>query len=62
MVVLRVAYYRSIQILYYSLLVALNQNNIILSRLCSWYIWRMVELPFNTYYFLKSLINVLQFK
>ena len=29
MVVLRVAYYRSIQILYYSLLVALNQNNII---------------------------------
>ena len=62
MVVLRVAYYRSIQVLYYSLLVALNQNNIILSRLCSWYIWRMVELSFDTCYFIKLLINLLQFK
>ena len=53
MVVLRVAYYRSIQILYYSLLVALNQNNIILSRLCSWHIWRMVKLFFDTCYFVK---------
>ena len=61
MMVLRVACYRTVWILHYSL-VARYQNNIILFLLCSWYIWRMVELSFDTCYFIKLLINLLQFK
>ena len=43
MMVLRVACYRTVWILHYSL-VARYQNNIILSLLYSWYICRIVEL------------------
>jgi len=52
-VVLGVAYYQPNWILLHSLVVALYQNNIILSLLCSWYIWRMVELTFDICYDVK---------
>ena len=62
MVVLRVAYHHRIWILYYSLLVARYQSNIILSLLYSWYIWRLVELSSDPRYLVKSLINLLHLK